>query len=205
MFPLGNVVLPGEAVPLHVFEPRYRRLVLDCLAMESGDAVFGIALIEHGQEVGGGDQRSSVATLARIAQVAPLPDRRFALIVHGVGRLSALEWLSDDPYPIADVEPWPDPSPDDLVAVVARLEELSQRVDSVRALNHRAATGQVETPVPLELGDDPIRAAYQLAAAAPLGAADRYHVLQAPSIPTRLDILDKALDDVEAALRFRLT
>ena len=31
MFPLGNVVLPGGVLPLHVFEPRYRQLVLDCL------------------------------------------------------------------------------------------------------------------------------------------------------------------------------
>ena len=36
MFPLGSVALPGEALPLHVFEPRYRRLVLDCLADETG-------------------------------------------------------------------------------------------------------------------------------------------------------------------------
>ena len=70
MFPLGNVVFPGELVPLRVFEQRYRRLVLDCLARTDG-AEFGTALIERGSEVGGGDQRSSIATLVAIQTVAP--------------------------------------------------------------------------------------------------------------------------------------
>ena len=78
MFPLGNVTLPGELVPLRVFEPRYRRLVLDCLAGDT--AVFGIVLIERGSEVGGGDQRSSIATAAAIRTVAPLGRGQFNLV-----------------------------------------------------------------------------------------------------------------------------
>ena len=37
MFPLGTVLLPGGVLPLHVFEPRYRQLVIDCLADDTGD------------------------------------------------------------------------------------------------------------------------------------------------------------------------
>ena len=59
MFPLGSVLLPGAMLPLHVFEPRYRRLVQDCVAEASHE--FGVALIERGFEVGGGDFRTMVA------------------------------------------------------------------------------------------------------------------------------------------------
>ena len=44
MFPLQAVLLPGMALPLHVFEPRYRALMDDCLA---GDREFGVALIQR--------------------------------------------------------------------------------------------------------------------------------------------------------------
>ena len=73
MFPLGTVLFPGAVLPLHVFEPRYRALVRDCLA---GDREFGVVLIERGSEVGGGDVRVEVGTVARIVQVAEPPDGR---------------------------------------------------------------------------------------------------------------------------------
>ena len=80
MFPLGTVLLPGAVLPLHVFEPRYRTLVADCLA---GEPEFGVVLIERGSEVGGGDVRRDVGTVARIVEVAELPDGRSALVTVG--------------------------------------------------------------------------------------------------------------------------
>ena len=62
MFPLGNVLFPHAQLPLHVFEPRYRALAETCLA---GDGEFGVVLIERGSEVGGGDTRFSIGTVAR--------------------------------------------------------------------------------------------------------------------------------------------
>ncbi|HEX4162859.1 MAG TPA: LON peptidase substrate-binding domain-containing protein, partial [Acidimicrobiales bacterium] len=55
MFPLSAVLFPQATMPLHVFEPRYRQLMHDCL---EGDPRFGVVLIERGSEVGGGDQRA---------------------------------------------------------------------------------------------------------------------------------------------------
>ena len=106
MFPLGNVVLPGELLPLNVFEPRYRQLVLDCLAAEVPE--FGVVLIERGSEVGGGDVRTSIGTVARIVRVTPLGGGRFEVVAAGVRRANVLEWLADDPYPRGDVEDWPE-------------------------------------------------------------------------------------------------
>ena len=101
MFPLGTVLLPSALLPLHVFEPRYRALVRDCLA---GDREFGVVLIERGSEVGGGDVRFDVGTRARIVEAAELDDGRWVLILVGDGPGPGATWLPDDPYPRAEVE-----------------------------------------------------------------------------------------------------
>ena len=78
MFPLGSVLVPGAVLPLHVFEPRYRALVRSCL--DSGEPEFGVVLIERGSEVGGGDVRFDVGTLARIVQAGRFDDGRLAVV-----------------------------------------------------------------------------------------------------------------------------
>ncbi|WP_116997513.1 LON peptidase substrate-binding domain-containing protein [Desertimonas flava] len=206
MFPLGNVVLPGEMMPLRVFEPRYRRLVLDCLAGD-GAPEFAIVLIERGSEVGGGDERTSIGTVVSLRNVAPLGAGRFNIVAAAVRRVSVLEWLPDDPYPIADVEDWPDKGPgdDDLGQIAAQLATLAERVPVIRGLaaqvNPRAG---LKVAPRLQLSTDVVAAGYQLATAVPLGAADRFQVLQAPTVASRVATLAGVFDDLEAALRFRL-
>ncbi len=111
MFPLGSVLLPGGLLPLHVFEPRYRQLVIDCLA-DAGDPEFGVTMIERGSEVGGGDERTDVGVVARMVQVNALEDGRYAVVAVGTRRIRVNAWLPDDPYPLADVDDWPDDDPD---------------------------------------------------------------------------------------------
>ena len=108
MFPLGTVLLPSAVLPLHVFEPRYRQLVRDCL---DRDGEFGVVLIERGNEVGGGDNRTSVGTVARLVEAVPFGDGRWALAAVGTRRIRVRRWLEDDPYPRAEVEAWDDPGP----------------------------------------------------------------------------------------------
>ena len=108
MFPLGTVLFPYALLPLHVFEPRYRLMMRHVL---DGDREFGVVLIERGSEVGGGDTRFDVATVARVVQAAELPDGRYALATVGMGRVRVLSWLVDDPYPRAEVVALGDPLP----------------------------------------------------------------------------------------------
>jgi uncharacterized protein len=202
MFPLGTVLLPGGVLPLHVFEPRYRQLVVDCLADDTGDPEFGVTLIERGSEVGGGDQRTNVGVVARMVQVNALEDGRYSIVAVGTSRIRVNAWLPDDPYPLADVDEWPDEHPDapGLGDAVARLTE---RLREVLAL--AARLGEVPAKVDLSaVSEDPLVASYHLAALSPLGPADRYRLLCAPSPASRLDLLAESLDDVEAMLRFRL-
>ncbi len=100
MFPLGTVLFPYALLPLHVFEARYRLMMHRVL---QSDREFGVVLIERGSEVGGGDTRFDVATVARVVQAVELPDGGFALSTVGMRRIRVRRWLDDDPYPRAEV------------------------------------------------------------------------------------------------------
>jgi Lon protease-like protein len=202
MFPLGSVLLPGGLLPLHVFEPRYRQMVIDCLA-EDGQPEFGQTLITHGREAGGGDERAMVGTVAQVLQIDALDEARYALVAIGTRRIKVRAWLPDDPYPIADVDDWPDhdPDPPGLAAAVARAH---RRVRATLALAARLSDEPVE-PSDAGISDDPLVATYHLGAIAPLGPADRYRLLAAPGPTERLAALDEILDDVDAMLKFRLS
>jgi Lon protease-like protein len=204
MFPLGTVLLPGSVLPLHVFEPRYRQLVIDCLADDTGDPEFGVALIERGWEVGGGDERTNVAVVARIVRVEALDGGRYALVTVGTRRVRVNAWLPDDPYPLADVDDWPDEDPD-AVGLADRAAELTARLRGVLALAVELGELRSDAVDLSSIDDDPLLASYHLAALAPIGPADRYRLLCAPSPAARLELLAGALDDVEAMLRFRLS
>lgn len=208
MFPLGTTLLPGVPLPLHVFEPRYRALVEECLATTPE---FGVVLIARGSEVGGGDVRHGVGVRARILQAASLGEGRYALWCVGTERFRVSRWLAEEPFPLADVEPWPDdaePWPDDaenggspreyasLVARVRRLAALASELgDAVLD-----PTG--ELPTGGELERSPL--SYALSALAPLGPADRQRLLECVGPASRLDMLTGLLDEVEPSLLFRL-
>ncbi|MBI5090082.1 MAG: LON peptidase substrate-binding domain-containing protein [Actinobacteria bacterium] len=199
MFPLGTVLLPGAVLPLHVFEPRYRALVRDCL--ESSDHEFGVVLIERGFEVGGGDIRSNVGTVARMMQVAELDDGRYAVVCIGTRRIKVVGWLPDDPYPLADVDDWPDDE--------SGTDDLGAHVDALRNRVRRASALALElgdsVPGPVgEMRGDALVDSYHLVAATPVGPADTYRLLCAGGPAARLEILAEVLDDLEAALEFRL-
>jgi Lon protease-like protein len=197
MFPLGTVLFPSAVLPLHVFEPRYRAMVRDCLA---ADRELGVVLIERGSEVGGGDVRSDVGTVAHIARADELPDGRWALVTVGARRLRVERWLPDDPYPVAEVVDWPDPPPgaghaEQAEAAVGRLR---------RVLALAAEAGDAAPPATIDLSEDPVLAVLQAAAVAPLGALDRQRLLAAPNPDERVALLEALLDDAAEVLLLRL-
>lgn len=217
MFPLGSVLLPGAVLPLLVFEPRYRALLRDCLAAETPD--FGVVLIERGSEVGGGEHRSMIGAVARMIQVAELDDGRFAVVCVGTRRIRVNAWLPDDPYPLADVDEWPDDWPEDwrddlesAATLLPQLADLRARVRRACALAGElgdgvfgdrlfgdGAAGDTD-----DVSDDPLVASYQLAALAPIGPADRFALLRAAGPAARIARLDEVMHDLEALLQFRL-
>lgn len=203
MFPLESVRLPGEDLPLRIFEPRYSALVRDCLA---GDRVFGVVLIAAGREVGGGEARHDVGSLAHIVSAEEHGGGRYRVASEMRERIRVEQWLDDDPYPRATVELWPDEpgrlvTGDEIVDVEDRLMALFERI---------AAAKQAQLPPRAELlgepepGDDAGKRLYALASRVPMGQADRYAVLAAPSASARLDALSEAVETVAAMVEFQL-
>ncbi|MGZ4671042.1 MAG: LON peptidase substrate-binding domain-containing protein [Ilumatobacteraceae bacterium] len=197
MFPLGTVLLPGVVLPLHVFEPRYQQLVRDCL--DASEHEFGVVLIDRGSEVGGGDSRLPIGVIARMVQVAAMSGGQFAVVTVGTRRIRVTRWLADDPYPLAEIEDWPD----EVVEVSTdRLEATASRARSCAGL--AVEMGDRSAVPEIELTGDPSVDTFLLAAISPFGPADLYALLSAPDPAMRLELIDRLLDDVEAGLRFRL-
>ena len=202
MFPLSAVLFPHATMPLHVFEPRYRALMHDCL---QGDPRFGVVLIERGSEVGGGDQRTALGTRGVITRAAELADGRWVLEVRGEAVIAVEEWLPDAPYPLARVSEagaGGDAGRISTPDLGAALEQTEPRVRRARAvLAEYGGAPPLPPDWPLDGGGDADVAAWQLCAAAPVSAYDAQRLLASDGAVTRLARLTELLDDLELDLQ----
>jgi uncharacterized protein len=198
MFPLGSVLFPHAVLPLHVFEPRYRLMTEECIA---GDGTFGVVLIERGSEVGGGDVRFDVGTLAQIVQAGRFDDGRYAVVAVGVKRLRVRSWLADDPYPRAEVDLLDEP--DDAIDP-GQLDDVTRLLGRVRALVAELGVSIPSEPIELSV-DDPVRASFEAAALAPLGPLDAQSLLELAEPGARLTRLGELLTEEARVLEFRLS
>ena len=197
MFPLATVLVPKAVVPLHVFEPRYQTMLVDVMA---GDRKFGVVLIERGSEVGGGDVRTDVGTAVQVVELRPIAASRWVVVVAGTERITVDRWLSDDPYPRAEVSAFPDepgPSVD-----AQEWKALKRRMRQVLAA--LAELGDTVARATFELGDDPVMGSFQLASLGPFSDLDRQRVLCTPSVSGRCALLTELLSDVAVLARLRL-
>ena len=197
MFPLGTVLVPKAVVPLHVFEPRYQTMLVDVMA---GDRKFGVVLIERGSEVGGGDVRTDVGTAVQVVELRPIAASRWVVVVAGTERITVDRWLSDDPYPRAEVSAFPDePGPS-----VDAQEWKALKRQMRQVLAALAELGDTVARATFELGDDPVMGSFQLASLGPFSDLDRQRVLCTPGVSGRCALLTELLSDVAVLARLRL-
>lgn len=104
LFPLNTVLFPGMALPLHIFEPRYRQMISHCVAQQ---AMFGVVLIEEGAEVGGPATPHPVGTTASITRVEKLPDGRLNIETVGQERFRIVALHHDEAYLSGTIETFP--------------------------------------------------------------------------------------------------
>lgn len=133
LFPLGDVVLfPRLPVPLHIFEPRYRRMVADAIA---GSRVVGMVLLRPGWETDyeGRPPVFESGCAGRIDRWEELPDGRYNIVLLGLSRFRVLEEHAGQPYRLASVEALPDEpgGVEVLAAARERLVELVARLADV--------------------------------------------------------------------------
>ncbi|RZS59520.1 hypothetical protein EV141_0749 [Microcella putealis] len=196
MFPLGSVLFPYMPTALRIFEERYIVMLSEILGNEPAE--FGIVLIERGSEVGGGEQRFPIGTVARITQVQT-SEGFIGLVAQGDRRIEVVDWRPDDPYPVAEVRDVPGFEVDD------ELRPLMEEVERTVRATIAQASEFVEVPWPadIQLDDDPRAAIWQLAAIAPLGPLDQQKLLRSET-PEQLLTATRELT-LEAAEMLTLT
>ncbi len=186
LFPLDVVLVPGELLPLHIFEPRYRRMVARCLETDRRFGLvhhdpdrFGPFLMEEGR----------VGALAEIEEHRGLEDGRSLILVRGVGRFAIHDGLeSGEPYHEAAVEEYED-EPGSRIRLAARRR--------ISADLFRAALSALPQPPakPPEL--DPERdVSFQLAVFMQADSQWRQELLEMRDEGSRLARLDQILRQV---------
>ena len=133
LFPLNTVLFPGGLLPLRVFEPRYLDMVGRCLR---GDSVFGVVLLDGGDDTSREVSTALVGTSARIVDFQQLEDGLLGLLCRGERRFRiSAHTRNDDGLNCAQVE-WLDdtrlvPVPAQFQALVSVLRDAIARFDSI--------------------------------------------------------------------------
>lgn len=185
LFPLGTVLVPGLLLPLHVFEPRYRRLLADLAERPEADRAFGVVAIREGHEVGadGVTALHEVGTLALLRTVAAYPDGRADITTNGDARFRVHRMVdAGTPYHCAEVEWLGEDDGDGDPSALAHA--VSGRFDDYRAAV--AGAGAVEAAQMASLPDDPRTLSYLVAAAMVLDIRDRQVLLESSTTSERL-------------------
>jgi Lon protease-like protein len=179
LFPLGIVLLPSERVPLHIFEPRYRELIGECIEL---DREFGLLYADESgiRETG---------TRARVAAILEqFDDGRINIVVEGLRRF-AVERLTDGrPFMTAQVGDVDDRDGEEVGGATRR--------DAIGAFRALAALAGAEP----ELDESSPILSFELAAHVELAADDKQSLLESRSEQERLERVAELLDDARKVL-----
>jgi len=194
MFPLDSVLLPGMPMPLRIFEERYLKLLGDLVTQENPE--FGVVLIERGRQVGGGDKRMNIGTIASVTDIGT-SEQFYGLESVGTQRFRVNAWLPDDPYPIADIDFLPDLIWEETLMPVR--VHLETRVRQLLAF--ASEFGDLQYGADVVLSDDPIDACWQLAGILPVGSLDQADLLECRSAEELLSRTYEIVKSADVALR----
>ena len=201
IFPLPIVLFPGAPQPLHIFEPRYRQLIADCLA---GDRRFGVAYAAPEPTPGAAPAPGpgDVGCVAVIRSNQPLPDGRSNVLTEGERRFVLRHWIaSAHPYRVADVEEFDD-DPIDPAETAALAGDV--RAGFTRLARALGVLTEREDEA-FELPADPQRLSFHVAAALEIEPAAKRALQAIRSTSARLRRLAAALGPLAADAERRAT
>jgi Lon protease-like protein len=178
LFPLSAVLFPDAAMPLRIFEDRYKLMVQRCL---ESDSEFGVVLIKSGFEVGGPAETYSVGTVARIFDVERRDDGTTRIAVAGRERFRIESITQQLPYlegqvTLLEEDPGAALSQDELESVRSAA---SSQVRLVHGLNG----GWLREP---KLHDDPVALSYFIAVLLQVKGDENQAVLEESTTADRL-------------------
>jgi Lon protease-like protein len=197
IFPLGSVLMPAMPLSLRIFEERYLKLTGDLILQENPE--FGVVLIERGPEVGGGEKRLGLGTLAAVQDIGTL-DQFYGVESIGTQRFRVNAWLPDNPYPMADIDFIPDLIWDENLSLAK--EQLETKVRNLLAF--ASEFGDLQYGADVEFSDDPMQATWQLAGVLPVGPLDQLDLLQSLSTADLIANTQDLVATLDEALRAML-
>lgn len=175
LFPLHVVLFPGRPLPIHVFEPRYRAMLDECM---EADQRFGVIAIRYGRAERGSADVHRVGTVAEILRVERLEDGRSNIVTRGAERFRILDLLDDRPYMRARVELLDEePSDTSLSPLVSALRRHLEAY-----LRDIGAGAQLAGRLP----SNPAALAWLAACAAELQLSEQQRLLEMDSLAERL-------------------
>lgn len=195
LFPLNTVLFPGMPLPLHIFEPRYRRILRERAGEE---IVFGVVLLREGTATDSRVPVYEVGTAALLSSRRSLPDGRSDIVVSGRRRfrIRELDWSAD--VLVADID-WLDEPVGDTARAASLLQAagkgFSRYVSGITTITGRSFTG-------VRIGTEPNEAAYDLITRLPLHTWERQRLLELNSAEERLEAV-VALVERENALLYQ--
>jgi ATP-dependent Lon protease len=190
IFPLSVVLFPGTPLPLHIFEPRYKRMLSDCLA---GDRRFGITPMAEASAV---PEPGAVGCVAEVRVNQDLPDGRSNIVVVGGPRFVLSRLLDESlPYLVAMVEGFEDDASSDPPAEdVASLRQLFARYFAgLRELND-------SMPEEIVLPDDPSSLSFHAAGGIECDLGVKQRLLAERSTARRIKALNLLLPVLTSAV-----
>jgi ATP-dependent Lon protease len=189
IFPLPNVVLfPNMALPLHIFEERYKRMVHDCL---QADRYLGIFLLQKGWEEAAEPLPYEVGGFGQIARAVKLPTGNYEIVVRGLGTVRVISYVQEIPYKRALVELLEDEG-EDSARLRAQAASMVERLKKILAL--RPSQG-AELQTHLKLLASPRDIAYAVAAHYPeLSVYERQSILEVRTVEMQLATITRLLN-----------
>jgi Lon protease-like protein len=194
IFPLGIVLFPGTPQRLHIFEPRYRQMLADCL---EGSRRFGIWYVRRGEGEDPAPVPGAVGCSAVVRETRLLPDGRSHILTEGEQRFVLVDYVETDlPYRVAKVEPFDDAdadAPQLSEAAAAVRAEFARFASGLQSLSDRAAAD-------LDLSRDPTQLSFQVASALEVEADVKQELLGLRSTARRLTHLARILRPLNTEL-----
>lgn len=199
IFPLAVVLVPGELLPLHIFEERYKLLMNSALA---GSRLFGLSFVDRAEVgVDTAPAIGSVGCEAQINAVVPVGDGRMNLLSVGTGRYIIRGYEHTEPFLLARIERFNDAESDspDLPRLAGRVRALFGRLaTAARSLSSEAA--EFEPP---DLDAGPEMVSFLVAANLAIENAVKQEMLEMTDTMQRLDLLDERLQRMVEAFEYR--
>jgi ATP-dependent Lon protease len=189
LFPLPVVLFPGVPLPLHIFEPRYRQMLLD---IKPGNNLFGLAYFDSTASENEVPPAGHVGCVAEVTETQTFPDGRSNILTVGVIRYRIESYVErGDPYLVAEVSYFEDDDEDEgLLAAPAKevAETFTRIAQAVRTINDERAT------LPDISNTEPQRLSFLVAAAMEIDAEIKQELLELRSTAERLQRLRAMLN-----------